>query len=263
MDLGLKGRVAIIAASSSGLGKAVALGLATEGARLAICSRSEARINAAAEEIRRNTGGEVLAQAVDVAKYDQVQAFVRNTVERYGRLDICVANAGGPPAKPFAEISLEEWQTALNLNFMSTVYFAREVLPLMQKQKWGRLIAITSASAKQPMDGLILSNALRAGVTGLLKSLANEYAKYNVLVNNVCPGSTSTARLDEISRAVASREGVAPEVIRDRWASQIPLGRLGTAEEFANLVVFLTSERATFIAGVSIPVDGGFVKATY
>ena len=260
MDLGLKGRVAIVAASSAGLGKAVAMGLAKEGARLAICSRSEARINSAAEHIRQSTGAEVLAQVTDVTHYEQVRALVASTLQRYGRLDVCVANAGGPPAKPFAETTIEDWQTAVNLNFMSTLYFAREVLPLMQKQKWGRLIAITSISAKQPMDGLILSNAVRAGVTGLVKSLSNEYARDNVLVNNVCPGSTRTARVDEIARALAGREGASPEAIQQRWASQIPLGRLGTPEEFANLVVFLASERASFITGVSIPVDGGFVK---
>jgi 3-oxoacyl-[acyl-carrier protein] reductase len=260
MDLGLKGRVAIVAASSAGLGKAVAMALAKEGARLAICSRSEARISSAAEHIRQATGAEVLTQVVDVTSYEQVRALVASTLERYGRLDICVANAGGPPAKPFAETTIEDWQTAVNLNFMSTLYFAREALPLMQKQKWGRLIAITSISAKQPMDGLILSNAVRAGVTGLVKSLSNEYARDNVLVNNVCPGSTRTARVDEIARALAGREGASPEAIQQRWASQIPLGRLGTPEEFANLVVFLASERASFITGVSIAVDGGFVK---
>src|ERR1051326_5048063 len=149
------------------------MGLAKEGARLAICSRSEARINATAQEIRQQTGAEVLAQAIDVGNYDQVRALGKSTVELYGSVDICGANAGGPPAKPFAETTVEDWQAAVNLNFLSTVYFAREVLPLMRNQKWGRLIAITSVSAKQPMDGLILSNALRAGVTGLLKSLAN------------------------------------------------------------------------------------------
>lgn len=263
MDLGLKGRVAIVAASSQGLGKAVAEGLAREGAKLALCARTESTLKSAAEEIRRRTGVEVLAQAADVTVYDQVRRFVAETVGRFGRLDICVTNAGGPPAKFFADTSLEDWQTAINLNLMSTLHLAREVLPLMQKQRWGRLIAVTSVAVKQPIDGLILSNAVRSAVSGLVKSLSNEYAGYNVLVNNVCPGYTRTARLDELAGKLAAAEGLQPRQIRERWASQVPLGRLGQPEEFANLVVFLASERASYITGQTIAVDGGYVKGIY
>jgi len=263
MDLGLKDRVAIVAGSSQGLGKAVAIGLAREGAKLALCARTEAILTATADEIRRETGTDVVARATDVGNNEQVGKFVAAVVERFGRVDICVANAGGPPSKPFSATTLEDWERAVNLNLMSTLYFAREVLPLMQKQKWGRFIAITSVAVKQPIEGLILSNSVRSAVSGLVKSLSNEYGKDNVLVNNVCPGYTLTARLDELAERLAKSEGVAPNVILDRWASQVPLQRIGQPEEFANLVVFLASERASYITGASIAVDGGIVKGIY
>lgn len=263
MEMGLKDRVAIVAASSTGLGKAVALGLAREGAKLALCARSEAVLKTTAEQIHQQTGAEVLARAVDVTANEQVRGFVAETLERFGRVDICVANAGGPPSKPFSQTTVEDWQAGVNLNLMSTLFFAREVLPLMQKRKWGRFITITSMSVKQPIDNLVLSNSVRSAVSGLAKSLANEYARDNVLVTNVCPGYTQTARLDELAEKLAQAEGVTPSQIRERWASQIPLKRLGQPEEFADLVVFLASERASYITGVSIAVDGGFVKGIY
>jgi 3-oxoacyl-[acyl-carrier protein] reductase len=263
MDLGLKDRVAIVAASSQGLGKAVALGLAREGAKLAICSRAESKINQTAEQICEETGVEVLARPVDVTVYEKVRGFVAETQERFGRVDICVTNAGGPPAKPFADTTVEDWQAGVNLNLMSTLYFIREVLPLMQWRKWGRLITITSASVKQPIDNLVLSNSVRSAVSGLVKTLSNEYGKDNILVTNVCPGYTLTSRLDELSGRLAKAEGVDPGEIQQRWARQVPLGRLGSPEEFANMVVFLASERASYITGVSIAIDGGFVKGVY
>jgi 3-oxoacyl-[acyl-carrier protein] reductase len=263
MDLGIKDRVAVVAASSRGLGLAVARGLAREGAKLALCARTAAALEAAAEEIRRETGTEVMTRALDVACYDDVRRFVAAVVERFGRLDICVANAGGPPAKSFAETTIEDWRAAADLNLMSTVYFAKETLPAMQRQQWGRFIAITSVAVKQPVEGLILSNAVRSGVSGLIKTLANEYGRYGVLANNVCPGYTATARLVELSRTLAGREGVDPAEIEERWARQTALGRVGKPEEFADLVVFLASERAAYITGVSIAVDGGLVKGLY
>jgi 3-oxoacyl-[acyl-carrier protein] reductase len=260
MDLGLKDRVALVAASSTGLGKAVALGLAREGVALALCARTQRTLDNTAEEIRRETGAEVLARAIDVTQYEQVRAFVSEVAAHFGRLDICVANAGGPPSKSFADTSVEDWHTAAELNLMSTVYLAKETLPLMQQRRWGRFIAITSVTVKQPLDGLILSNAVRAGVLGLVKSLANEYGPSNVLVNNVCPGFTATARLNELAETLAAKGGVTPDDIEKRWASQAPLGRVGQPEELANLVVFLASERASYITGESIAVDGGLVK---
>jgi len=242
MDLGLKDRVAVVAASSKGLGKAVALGLAAEGAKLALCARGQEELQRTASEIRT----EVFAQAVDVTVEAEVRRFVDWTLRRFGRIDICVTNAGGPPAKRFDNTSVDDWRSAVDLNFMSTLHFARAVLPIMKEQRWGRLITISSVAVLQPVDGLILSNAARSAVRGLVKSLSNEYAPHNVLVNNVCPGYTATERLLKLD--------VHPE-------AHIPLGRVATPEEFANLVVFLASERASYITGVSIPVDGGWVKA--
>ena len=242
------------------MGKAIAVGLAREGAKLALCARTQSTLDAAAEEVHRVTGVEVLAHAVDVTAHDQVRAFVGEIAAHFGRLDICVANAGGPPSKSFADTTVEDWHTAAELNLMSTVYLAKETLPLMQQRRWGRFIAITSVTVKQPLDGLILSNAIRTGVLGLTKSLANEYGPYNVLVNNVCPGFTATARLHELAVTLAARGGVSREDIEARWATQSPLGRIGQPDELANLVVFLASERASYITGESIAVDGGLVK---
>ena len=242
MDLGLKDRVAVVAAASKGLGKAVALGFAAEGAKLAMCARGQEELQRAASQMRTD----VFAQPVDVTVEAEVREFVESTLRRFGRIDICITNAGGPPAKRFEDTSQEDWRSAVDLNFMSTVHLARAVLPIMKEQRWGRLITISSVAVLQPVDGLILSNAARSAVRGLVKSLSNEYAPYNVLVNNVCPGYTATERLLKL--------GVHPE-------AQIPVGRVGTPEEFANLVVFLASERASYITGVSIPVDGGWVKA--
>jgi 3-oxoacyl-[acyl-carrier protein] reductase len=242
MNLGLKDRVAVVAASSKGLGKAVALGLAAEGAKLAICARGQEELQRTASEIPTD----VHAQIVDVTVEAEIRSFIESTQRKFGRIDICVTNAGGPPAKRFEDTSAGDWRSAVDLNFMSTLYFARAVLPVMKEQRWGRLIAISSVAVMQPVDGLILSNAARSAVRGLVKSLSNEYAPFNVLVNNVCPGYTATERLLKLD--------VHPE-------AQIPLGRVGTPQEFANLVVFLASERASYITGVSIPVDGGWVKA--
>ena len=260
MDLGLKDRVALVAASSQGLGKAAALGLAREGAKVAMCARTLSTLESAAEHIRRETGADVMTHAIDVTVYDDVRRFVADVMRRFGRLDICVANAGGPPSKMFAETTVDDWQAAAELNLMSTVYLAKETLPIMRRQRWGRFIAITSLTVKQPVDGLVLSNAVRAGVTGLVKSLSNEYGPDNVLVNNVCPGYTATERLVSLAGTLANREGVTAKEIVTRWTSQTPLRRLGKPEELADLVVFLASERASYITGASIPVDGGTVK---
>lgn len=263
MDLELRGRVAIVAASSQGLGKAVALGLAREGAAIAMCARNEAALAAAAEDIRRETGADVLARPADVTGPEQVRRFVAETVAAFGKVDICVANAGGPPSRSFAETSLEDWRAAVDLNLLSTVSFAREALPLMQRQRWGRFIAVTSVAVKQPVEGLILSNSVRAAVSGLVKSLANEYGPYGITVNNACPGYTATARLEALLAKTAAEQGIARDEAAARWTAQVPLGRLGRPEEFAALVVFLASARASYINGVSIAVDGGLVKGIY
>ena len=263
MDLGLKDRVAIVAASSQGLGKAVALGLAREGARLAMCARTESTLEAAAAGIRQETGVDILTRAFDVTVHEDVRRFVADTAEHFGRLDICVANAGGPPTKPFVETTLEDWVAASGLNLLSTVYFAKETLPLMQQRRWGRFLAITSVSVKQPIEGLVLSNSVRSAVSGLVKTLANEYGPYNILVNSVCPGYTATARLLALGAKLAEKQGVSQQEIEDRWAKQAPLQRIGQPEEFANVVVFLASERASYVTGVALQVDGGLVKGVY
>lgn len=261
MDLGLKGKAAIVAAASKGLGKAVALELAREGARVAICSRNAQPLQRAADEIRAATGADVLAQALDVTDYAAVQKFVAAAEQRFGRVDICVTNAGGPPAKKFADIAIEEWRAAVDLTLMSAVYFAREVLPRMQKNRWGRLLTITSLSVKQPVDGLLLSNSIRAAVTGLARTLANEYGPFGITVNNVCPGYTRTERLDELAAKMSAAETISAEQIFQRWSAAIPLGRVATPQEFAAVVAFLASERASYVNGVTLAVDGGAVKS--
>jgi 3-oxoacyl-[acyl-carrier protein] reductase len=260
MDLGLRGKIAIVAAASKGLGKAVAMELAREGAQVAICARNEANLEKAAAEIHDRTGCTVYAQALDVTHHAGVQAFVAEVEKRYNRVDICVTNAGGPPAKKFLDISVEEWRAAVELTLMSTVFFAREVLPRMRKNRWGRLLTITSVSVKQPIDNLLLSNSIRAGVTGLAKTLANEFGADGITVNNVCPGYTLTERLGELADNQAKGTGGSRDAILNQWAAQIPIGRVATPEEFAALVAFLASERASSINGASIPVDGGWVK---
>ncbi len=204
-----------------------------------------------------------MTRALDVTVQEEVHGFAAAVVEQFGRIDICVANAGGPPSKSFAETTTKDWQAATDLNLMSTVYLAKETLPLMQERRWGRFIAVTSVAVKQPIEGLVLSNAVRSSVSGLIKTLSNEYGHYGVLVNSVCPGYTATARLLELSSKLAAREGVSSEEIVDRWARLTALGRVGLPEEFADAVVYLASERAAYITGVALGVDGGLVKGIY
>ncbi|HXZ81307.1 MAG TPA: SDR family oxidoreductase [Terriglobales bacterium] len=262
METGLKGRVAIVAAASGGLGLATAKGLAAEGVRLAICSRDPRRIQDAANQIRQNYQVEVQAQAVDVGNYQAVQNFVRATAEQFGAIHICITNAGGPPAKGFLSTTIEEWRRAVDLNFLSVVCFAKEVIPYMQRQHWGRLITITSVSVKQPVPDLVYSNAVRTAVVGLVKSLALEFGKDGILVNNVAPGFTATARLKELAAVRASAAGVSEEEIFQRWAADTALKRVGTPEELADAIVWLASDRASNITGQTILVEGGSYKGT-
>jgi 3-oxoacyl-[acyl-carrier protein] reductase len=260
MDLGLKGRVAIVAAASKGLGRAVATELAKEGCEVAICARTASDLERAAAKIEKLSGRAVFWRALDVSRADAVREFVKAVADKYGRVDICVTNAGGPPAKKFLDITHQDWLGAVDLTLMSTVHFAREVLPRMRSNHWGRLLTITSVSVKQPIDGLLLSNSLRAAVAGLAKTLANEFGADGITVNNVCPGYTLTDRLGELADKQAGSSGASREDILKTWSSQIPIGRLARPEEFAALVTFLASERASSISGATIPVDGGWVK---
>ncbi len=261
MNLGLKDRVALVAASSQGIGLATAEAFAAEGCRVAMCARKQHTLQTAAEKIRKQYNAEVFAEAFDVTDAAAVSRFVAAVAEKFGSVDICVTNAGGPPAKGFLAATLEEWQRALELNFLSTVYFAQEALPRMQKNQWGRFLTITSYSVKQPVEGLLLSNSLRAGVTGLVKTLANEYGADGITVNNICPGYTRTDRLDDLAGMMAERSGATAEEVFAGWKKLIPAGRLGRPEEFAAVVAFLASERASYVNGVSLTVDGGTTRS--
>ena len=260
MDLGLKNRVALVAASSQGLGLATAEAFAAEGCRVAMCSRNPQTLEAAADKIRKQHQAEVFAEALDVADFAAVSRFVAAVATKFGTVDICVTNAGGPPAKGFLAATLDDWQRAIDLNFLSTVYFAREVIPHMQRNHWGRIITITSISTKQPVADLVLSNAVRAAVVGLVKSLANEFGKDGILVNNVGPGFTATDRLKELAKARSAASGKNEQEILDAWAADAPLKRLGDPRELADTIVWLASERASYVTGQTVLVDGGMYK---
>lgn len=261
MDLGLKGKVALVAAASRGLGRAVAAELAAEGAALVLCSRNAETIRQTANEITGETGAEILAQACDVSKADEVARLVQSGIERFGRIDILVTNAGGPPAGPFESFGADAWETATRLTLFSAIELARQVLPGMKERRWGRILNITSIAVKQPVDNLILSNSLRAAVTGFARTLANEVAAFGVTVNNIMPGYTRTERVEELARMMADKEKITPAEFIARWEKEIPMRRLGTPDEFAALAAFLVSERASYITGTSIPVDGGWIRA--
>jgi 3-oxoacyl-[acyl-carrier protein] reductase len=260
MDMGLKGRVALVAASSQGLGLATAEAFAAEGCRVAMCARSQETLAAGAEKIRKQHQVEVFAEAFDVTNPDAVNRFVAAVAGKFRSVDICVTNAGGPPAKGFLSATLEDWQHAIDANFLSTVYFAREVIPQMQRKHWGRIITITSITTKQPVTDLVLSNAVRAAVVGLVKSLANEFGKDGILVNNVGPGFTTTDRLKELAKARSAASGKSEKEIFDAWAADAPLKRLGDPRELADTIVWLASERASYITGQTVLVDGGMYK---
>lgn len=260
MDMGLKGKVAFIAGGSQGLGEAVAMEMGKEGAKLAICALDDPELPKAVEKIKQSTGAEIIGIPADLTDSEQAKAFVRGGIEHYGTVDILVNNAGGPPSKTFLEIDDELWLFGVRLNLMSTIIMTREAIPKMIEKRWGRVINMTSISVKQPIDGLILSNTVRSGVIGMAKTLSNELAPHNITVNNVCPGYTMTERVRSLARVTAEKEGTTPEAVIRRWESSVPMGRLGTPEEFAALVTFLASERAGYITGASIQIDGGYYK---
>ncbi len=261
MDLGLKNKVALVAAASRGLGRAVAEELAAAGAKLVLCSRNAENINNTANEITEATGAEVFPSPADVSKADEVARLVQSGIEKFGRIDILVTNSGGPPAGQFESFSHEDWEAATRLLLFSAVELARNVLPSMKERRWGRILNITSIAVKQPVENLILSNSLRAAVTGFARTLANEVAPLGITVNNIMPGYTRTERIEELSRMMAEKEGISPAEFVARWEKEIPMRRLGEPREFAALVAFLVSERASYITGTSIPVDGGWIRA--
>jgi 3-oxoacyl-[acyl-carrier protein] reductase len=225
-----------------------------------MCARNLQALNAAAERIQKQHHGEVFSQAFDVTDAEAVHRFVDAVVLKFGGVDICVTNAGGPPAKGFLAASLEDWRSAVDANFMSTVYFAREVIPHMQRRHWGRIITITSITTKQPVADLVLSNAVRAAVVGLVKSLANEFGKDGILVNNVGPGYTATDRLKELAKARSAAMGKSEKEIAEGWSADAPLRRLGEPREIADAILWLASERASYVTGQTLLVDGGMYK---
>ena len=261
MNLGIKNRVAIVAAASRGIGFACARELAREGARVFLCSRDAKHASEAAKKIHGETGTDVAGIACDVTNDADVQAFINLAIERAGQIDICVTNAGGPPAKVFAETDLDLFRQAFEQNALSAIRFAKLVLPGMLARNWGRIINITSVSVKQPIDGLLLSNTVRAGLTGWAKTVSNEVAAEGVTVNNVAPGYTLTERQDELAEVRGKAAGKSKQEVIESWALQAPMRRMAQPEEIAAAVAFLASERASYITGVTLQVDGGWVKS--
>jgi 3-oxoacyl-[acyl-carrier protein] reductase len=262
MELGLTGKAAIVGGSSRGIGKAIALALAQEGCDVAICARGEEDLKTTAEEIRSQTGARVLPLVCDMSNYDDIQRLVHQTAETFGRIDIVVNNAGGPPVGTFDDFSEEEWQKAVDQNFLSAVRTTREALPYLRRQG-GRIINITSVAVKQPIDRLILSNAVRLGVVGMAKTLSREVAKDGITVNNVCPGNIATQRLLSLFEARAQREGRPFQEVLEEEEARTPTGFLGEPADIAALVVFLASEKARYISGATIQVDGGSTTAVF
>lgn len=261
MDLGLKDKVALIAAGSRGLGRAVAEELAAEGASLVLCAREAQTLSETAAAIAETYNAQVLAVPADVTVIDDIKRVVESGNERFGRIDILVTNAGGPPAGRFDQLTREQWERAIKLTLLSAVELAREVLPGMRTRRWGRILNITSIAVKQPVENLLLSNSLRAGLTGFARTLANEVAAEGVTVNNILPGYTRTERLEELAQMMAEKKGISAAEFRGKWEQEIPMGRLGEPREFAALAAFLVSERASYITGTSIQVDGGWIKS--
>jgi 3-oxoacyl-[acyl-carrier protein] reductase len=261
VDLGLKERVALVGGSSAGLGLAIATRLAAEGARVAVNGRDAQRAERAAAGIHPGAGGEAAAFPADVSDPAQAGRLVAAVAERFGRLDILVCNAGGPPATTFADAPADAWQKALDLSLLSTVHLCRAAVPLMQTRRWGRVICMTSFAALEPLPGLILSTTARAGVIGFAKCLADEVAKDGILVTTVCPGYFRTERVVDLAKARAAREGTTVEAIQKRQIGAIPVARMGDPDELASVVTFLASERASYITGAVVTVDGGYLRS--
>lgn len=263
MDLGLKDKVAVVTGASQGIGWSIARGLAAEGCKVSICSRSEENLKKAALSIKESTGIDILTIKADLRSKDDIQEYVKSTIGKFGRIDIAVNNSGGPPIKYFMDISEEEWLDGMKLNLMSTIHLTKEVVPHMKKAKSGSIVNITSISAKQPLDKFTISNTMRAGIIGIAKSLSNELGQYGIRVNNVCPGFTMTERLSEVFQEMARQKDVSVESVIAGSEDLVPLKRVAKPSEIADLVVYLCSQRASYITGTTIQADGGYVKGLF
>ena len=265
MKLNLKNKNAIVCASSQGLGKAAALDLAEEGVNLAICSRDQDKINKVKEEIHQKINSEikVIALQVDLDSPDEIQAFYKQVENDFGSVDILVNNNGGPPPSTFEQLSDDDWQKAFNSTMMSCLRLSKLVIPNMKKNAWGRIINISSVSVKTPVNGLFLSNSLRMGVLGWAKALSDELAPHGVTVNTVCPGYTRTERVEAILETQSNSSGLKKEEIEKSIAENIPMKRVGEAEDLAGLITFLASEKADYMTGLAIQVDGGSARTFY
>jgi 3-oxoacyl-[acyl-carrier protein] reductase len=259
MDLQLAGKVALVAASSKGLGRAIAEELAAEGASLVLCARGAEALEATARGIERS-GTPVLALPADVGREGEPERVVAEGIARFGRIDILVTNSGGPPPGPFESLDQAAWDRALALVLGSAVAFCRAVVPGMKERRWGRILNVTSIAAKQPVDNLMLSNSVRAAVIGFARTLANETAPFGITVNNLLPGFTRTERMMELSEVTAIKEGITPKQAEARYTATVPMGRMGEPREFAALAAFLASGRASYITGQSMAVDGGWIR---
>lgn len=263
MDLGLRGKAALVVAASQGLGRAIAEELAAEGASVAICARDEARLREAARAIEAARGARVVPITADVSRLADVQALAQAALAALGRIDVVVTNSGGPPPGTFESTAPQAWQAAMNLLLAGPVELIRALLPGMKERRFGRILNITSITVKQPVENLILSNALRAAVTGMARSLANEVAPFGVTVNNLLPGYTRTERLVDLAESTTRRDGTSPADFYARLEREIPARRLGDPRELASLAAYLASDRAGYITGQSIAVDGGWIRGLY
>jgi 3-oxoacyl-[acyl-carrier protein] reductase len=259
MELGLERKTAVVAGASRGLGFSIAKSIGLEGARLAICSRDSVNISRACDELK-SLGIEANAYTADVSNPDGAKAFVEIAAHDMGGIDILVTNAGGPPAMSFEEIEDSMWEEGFRLNLLSTIVMIRAAIPFMKGKKSGRIINLTSIAVKQPIDGLIISNTVRAGVIGLAKTLSRELAPFNITINNILPGYFMTERVEQLANKLAGLKNGKPEDILEFWKNEIPLKRIGDPDEIGHLAAFLASEKAAYITGTSIPIDGGFYK---
>jgi 3-oxoacyl-[acyl-carrier protein] reductase len=261
MNLGIKGKTALVTASSKGIGKAIAELLASEGCRVALCSRSKNNLETAANELRRRYDTDVTWCVCDLNKARDIENTFTVVKKEFGSIDILVNNCGGPAPGSFRDLKDDDWQSAFEQVLLSTVKFSSLIVPDMILKEWGRVINITSISVKQPIDDLMLSNSLRSGIVGFAKSLSNEVARYNITVNNIAPGHTLTSRLYDLAVHRAKVSNMSHEEVLSDMAKHVPLARLARPEEIASLAIFLASNQASYITGVTIPVDGGITKS--